>query len=245
MSPRRAVTSQPLRRLPLALVWGLLPCVAVGGEAGSGFRRSAQRWGGSGRGFSPWASTAGTLVAGIAISQWAYLGYAIRYVVSALLTTVFLNLFMFAVGLKVGPQFSTGLRRDGVKGVAIAVNNGGAQCRHHACRSQDPALRSRRRPGAHFRDDDGHGGGRCGPGSHRWRGLPAPGERHRRRSLGQHSRSVRHHLPPGPRGHHPAGALLARASWGWTRRPPPAWRRRATAEAAAARLGSTATRPMR
>jgi putative transport protein len=43
------------------------------------------------------------------------------YEVPTLLTTVALNLFMFAVGLKVGPQFFAGLRRDGVKFVAISL----------------------------------------------------------------------------------------------------------------------------
>ena len=72
-------------------------------------------------GFISLGSTAGTLLAGILISLWAHLGYGIRYEVPTLLTTVALNLFMFAVGLKVGPQFFAGLRRDGVKFVAISL----------------------------------------------------------------------------------------------------------------------------
>lgn len=66
-------------------------------------------------------STAGTLVAGIAVSVGAYLGYGLQYEVPSLLTTVFLNLFMFAVGLKVGPQFFAGLRLDGAKFVALSL----------------------------------------------------------------------------------------------------------------------------
>jgi putative transport protein len=66
-------------------------------------------------------STAGTLLVGILISLAAFLWYDIRYQVPALLTTVSLNLFMFAVGLKVGPQFFSGLRLDGVKFVVIAL----------------------------------------------------------------------------------------------------------------------------
>ena len=72
-------------------------------------------------GFLSLGSTAGTLLVGILISLWAHLGYGIKYEVPALLTTVALNLFMFAVGLKVGPQFFAGLRLDGVKFVAIAL----------------------------------------------------------------------------------------------------------------------------
>lgn len=66
-------------------------------------------------------STAGTLLVAIFISLWAWLGYHIKYEVPSLLTTVWLNLFMFAVGLKVGPQFFAGLRLDGIKFVAIAL----------------------------------------------------------------------------------------------------------------------------
>jgi putative transport protein len=72
-------------------------------------------------GFISLGSTAGTLLVGIAVSLWAYLGHGIQYQVSSLLTTVFLNLFMFAVGLKVGPQFFSGLRLDGLKFAGVAV----------------------------------------------------------------------------------------------------------------------------
>jgi putative transport protein len=130
----------------LLLACSLLPGIALAGEAGPGFRTDLGLVGGVldflgsypfvllfatvalgtklGRlklGFLTLGSTAATLLVGIAVSLWAYLGYGIRYAVPALLTTVFLNLFMFAVGLKVGPQFFAGLRRDGAKGVAIAV----------------------------------------------------------------------------------------------------------------------------
>ena len=72
-------------------------------------------------GFLSLGSTAATLMSGIAISLWAYLGYGIRYAVPGIVTIIFLNLFMFAVGLKVGPQFFAGLRKDGARGVVIAL----------------------------------------------------------------------------------------------------------------------------
>jgi len=72
-------------------------------------------------GFISLGSTAATLLAGIAISLCAYLLYDIRYQVPTLLTTIFLNLFMFAVGLKVGPQFFSGLRLDGIKFIIISI----------------------------------------------------------------------------------------------------------------------------
>jgi len=145
--PDRSGATRHAPRLPsiVPACW-LLPGIALAGEAGPEFRTDLGLAGGVldflgsypfvllfvtlalgtalGRlrlGFLTLGSTAATLVAGIAISLWAYLGYGIRYAVPGLLTTVFLNLFMFAVGLKVGPQFLAGLRRDGAKGVAIAV----------------------------------------------------------------------------------------------------------------------------
>ena len=72
-------------------------------------------------GFISLGSTAGTLLVGILVSLWAFLGYGLKYEVPSLLTTVSLNLFMFAVGLKVGPQFFAGLRLDGAKFVAVAL----------------------------------------------------------------------------------------------------------------------------
>ncbi len=146
MLDRSGVTRRALGLVALAPACWLLPGIALAGEAGPGFRTDLGIVGGVlhflgsypfvllfttlalgtklGRlklGFFTLGSTAATLLVGIAVSLWAYLGYDLRYAVPALLTTVFLNLFMFAVGLKVGPQFFAGLRRDGAKGVAIAV----------------------------------------------------------------------------------------------------------------------------
>ena len=128
------------------LVAIFLPAGVIAAEAGPGFRTDLGIVGGSldflssqvfvllflalalgtllGRvkiGFFTLGSTAATLTAGIAISLWAYLGYGIRYAVPGIVTTIFLNLFMFAVGLKVGPQFFAGLRKDGARSVAIAL----------------------------------------------------------------------------------------------------------------------------
>ena len=133
-------------RLAAALVFAWTPAAAFAGETGPGFRAELGLVGGVldflasypfvllfatlalgtalGRaklGFLSLGSTAGTLIVGISISLWAYLGFGIRYAVPGLVVTVFLNLFMFAVGLKVGPQFLAGLRKDGAKGVAIAL----------------------------------------------------------------------------------------------------------------------------
>jgi putative transport protein len=133
-------------RLAAALVLAWTPAAAFAGETGPGFRAELGLAGGVldflasypfvllfatlalgtalGRaklGFLSLGSTAGTLLVGISISLWAYLAFGIRYAVPGLVVTVFLNLFMFAVGLKVGPQFLAGLRKDGARGVAIAL----------------------------------------------------------------------------------------------------------------------------
>jgi putative transport protein len=133
------------RRFPAACLAAVSP-MAVAGEVGPGFRTDIGLIGGVldflaaqpfvllfltlalgtvvGRrklGFISLGSTAGTLLVGILISLAAFLGYGIKYEVPALLTTVTLNLFMFAVGLKVGPQFFAGLRLDGIKFVVVAL----------------------------------------------------------------------------------------------------------------------------
>lgn len=65
-------------------------------------------------------STAATLIIGIAISVVAA-GYGIGFEISELASTIFFNLFMFSIGMKVGPQFLSGLRRDAKKFVAIGL----------------------------------------------------------------------------------------------------------------------------
>jgi len=57
-------------------------------------------------------ATASTLVLSLAVSLWAAHSYGIRFNVPDFASTVFFNLFMFSVGMKVGPQFISGLRRD-------------------------------------------------------------------------------------------------------------------------------------
>ncbi|MDH3593329.1 MAG: hypothetical protein OEM93_00615 [Rhodospirillales bacterium] len=66
-------------------------------------------------------STAGTLLTGIAIAIIAKLGFDITYKIPGLVSTVFLLLFMYALGLKVGPQFFTGLRSGGLAFVVIGI----------------------------------------------------------------------------------------------------------------------------
>lgn len=70
-------------------------------------------------------ATASTLLVSLGISLLAARGYGVKYAIPEFASTVFFNLFMFSVGMKVGPQFLSGLRRDAknfiILGVAIPV----------------------------------------------------------------------------------------------------------------------------
>jgi putative transport protein len=64
--------------------------------------------------------TAATLLLGLALSLFAALQGA-RFNISELVSTIFFDLFMFAVGMKVGPQFLSGLRRDARKFIFLGL----------------------------------------------------------------------------------------------------------------------------
>ena len=72
-------------------------------------------------------ATAGTLIVGIAISLTAFMAYGITYTAPGLVSTIFLLLFMYAIGMKVGPQFFSGIARGGmdfvVIGLIVALSN--------------------------------------------------------------------------------------------------------------------------
>ncbi|SFL42919.1 aspartate:alanine exchanger family transporter [Shimia haliotis] len=65
--------------------------------------------------------TAGTLLTGIVISLTAKVAFDIQYEIPGLVSTIFLLFFMYALGLKVGPQFFAGLRSGGLAFITIAV----------------------------------------------------------------------------------------------------------------------------
>ncbi len=66
-------------------------------------------------------STAGTLLTGIAFALTAKLAFDITYSMPGLVSTIFLLMFMYALGLKVGPQFFSGLRSGGMAFVTIGI----------------------------------------------------------------------------------------------------------------------------
>jgi putative transport protein len=65
-------------------------------------------------------ATASTLILGIALSLLGA-AYGADFQIPEFASTVFFNLFMFSVGMKVGPQFLVGLRRDAKNFVVIGL----------------------------------------------------------------------------------------------------------------------------
>ncbi len=65
--------------------------------------------------------TAGTLLVGVAISLTAKVAFDITYSVPGILSSVFLLMFMYALGLKVGPQFFSGLKSGGMAFIMVAL----------------------------------------------------------------------------------------------------------------------------
>ena len=61
------------------------------------------------------------MLIGLVLSIWAQQAAAISLTLPGVLQTLFFNLFIFAIGVKVGPQFFAGLRRDGWHMVTIGL----------------------------------------------------------------------------------------------------------------------------
>nr|WP_038133478.1 transporter [Vibrio breoganii] len=66
-------------------------------------------------------ATAGTLVTGILIALASSALYGITYDIPGLVEDIFLMLFMYALGMRVGPQFFSGLARGGVDFLVIGL----------------------------------------------------------------------------------------------------------------------------
>lgn len=65
--------------------------------------------------------TAGTLLSGVIISMMAQSMFDITYSIPSILSSFFLLLFMYALGLKVGPQFFAGLKKGGAAFVVMGL----------------------------------------------------------------------------------------------------------------------------
>ncbi|NTX13887.1 hypothetical protein HUA74_17765 [Myxococcus sp. CA051A] len=66
-------------------------------------------------------STAATLLLALIVSFWAFQAYNIEYTLPEFTSTVFFNLFIFAIGMKVGPQFLGGIHREGKHLIILAL----------------------------------------------------------------------------------------------------------------------------
>ena len=64
-------------------------------------------------------ATAGTLVVGITIALTASAAFGVTFDIPGLVEDIFLMMFMYALGMKVGPQFFSGLARGGLDFVVI------------------------------------------------------------------------------------------------------------------------------
>ena len=66
-------------------------------------------------------TTAGTLVVGIAIALTSSAVFGITYEIPGLVEDIFLMMFMYALGMRVGPQFFSGLARGGLDFIVLGL----------------------------------------------------------------------------------------------------------------------------
>lgn len=66
-------------------------------------------------------TTASTLLVALSVSAWASAAYSMQFELPQFASTLFFNLFMFSVGMKVGPQFLVGLHRGAKDMVLLAL----------------------------------------------------------------------------------------------------------------------------
>ncbi|GAL31577.1 hypothetical protein JCM19240_5008 [Vibrio maritimus] len=64
-------------------------------------------------------TTAGTLIVGVALALTSFSVYGLKIEEPGLVSDIFLMMFMYAIGMKVGPQFFSGLARGGLDFVVI------------------------------------------------------------------------------------------------------------------------------
>ena len=145
---------------------------------------------------------AAAVVVGAALSTWASL-YGVQLQLDAFAKSLFYYLFMYGVGLRVGPSFFNSLKKDGLKFTILAVVcsvTGLALVDHRREAAQAAARRGRWHPGR-FADDvrgDRHrrDGGVAG-------GLPDPGRLHGGADLGNDRARLRRDVHLRHHRHHP------------------------------------------
>src|SRR5262245_51922407 len=72
-------------------------------------------------GFFSVGSTAGSLLVALLLGGFAFELAGVRFQIPDLVGTIFLALFTYAVGLRVGPQFIEGLRREGIQLIVLVI----------------------------------------------------------------------------------------------------------------------------
>jgi putative transport protein len=72
-------------------------------------------------GFFSLGSTAGSLLAALVVGSIAFKVSGVHFVIPDLVGTIFLALFTYAIGLRVGPQFVEGLRREGWQLIVLTM----------------------------------------------------------------------------------------------------------------------------
>ncbi|WP_205738998.1 aspartate:alanine exchanger family transporter [Vreelandella alkaliphila] len=66
-------------------------------------------------------STASTLLVAVVISMTAQIAFNMTYAIPGIVATIFLSLFMYALGLGVGPKFFAGLKSGGLAAIVCGV----------------------------------------------------------------------------------------------------------------------------
>jgi putative transport protein len=72
-------------------------------------------------GFFSVGSTAGSLLVGLVVGAAAFELAGVHFEIPDIVGTIFLALFTYAVGLRVGPQFVDGLRQEGVQLITLVM----------------------------------------------------------------------------------------------------------------------------
>ena len=92
-------------------------------------------------GFFSVGSTAGSLLVALVVGTLAFELAGVRFQIPDLVGTIFLALFTYAIGLRVGPQFVEGLRREGAAAHHAGAGDDDHRVRHRLRRQ--PAVRPR------------------------------------------------------------------------------------------------------
>src|SRR4051812_26004431 len=66
-------------------------------------------------------ATAATLLVALTLSLYSSARFHVNLQIADVASTIFFNMFMFSIGMKVGPQFLSGLRRDAKEFIMLGL----------------------------------------------------------------------------------------------------------------------------